>query len=274
MQILAVQQKGRPQGALFLLISHYISCILSIWLLLAGTPAWSASCSADRIDEYVVVNHVYDGDTVKLADGRKVRLIGVNTPEIGRRGERSEAFAEEARAALQKIVQGRRLGLRYDQERRDRYGRVLAHLYVNSEENVEVQLLERGYGSVLTVPPNVWNVNCYVAAERRAQDKQHKIWSSPPLNGESLNKLSGNFSGYRVVSGEILHTKREKGAFMLHLSGDITVYISARDLSYFNGSWPKQLQGAAVQVKGWVRYQEGGWRIQARHPTALSFMAK
>lgn len=274
MQTPVVWKKGRFKGALFSLIAHRFFCFFAIPLLfISGVlPAAAANCAADHLDEYVSVAHVYDGDTVKLTDGRKIRLIGINTPEIGRRGDPSEPYADDARIALQKILQGRRVALRYDKDRHDRYGRVLAHLFIDQEQSVEVQLLERGLGTVLTVPPNVWNVDCYVAAERRAQASQSKLWSSPPLDSGSLTNLSADFSGYRVVSGRILRTERDKGAFLLRLKGGVTVYISPRDLAYFDGSWPKRIQGATLSVKGWLRYQGGEWRIQARHPTALQFI--
>lgn len=267
-------QKGRFKGALFSWLSRYAPTSFIALLLLSFLPAAIAAtnCRPDRLDETVTVDYVYDGDTVKLTDGRKIRLIGINTPEMGRRETPSEPYANDARSALQKILKGRRVSLRYDKDRKDRYGRLLAHLYVNEDDNVEVQLLERGLGTVLTVPPNLWNASCYVAAERRAQAAKNNIWSVPPIESASLAKRSADFSGYKVVAGRILRSERERDTLSLHLDGGLTVYISSRDLPYFDGTWPKRVEGVMLQVKGWLRYQGGEWRVQARHPTAFQFI--
>ena len=60
-------------------------------------------CAPDRIDARVSVTHVVDGDTVKLADGRTLRFIGVDTPEIGHEGRPSQPFAAEARTERDKL---------------------------------------------------------------------------------------------------------------------------------------------------------------------------
>ena len=75
---------------------------------------------------------MYDGDTVRLKDNRRVRLLGINAPELRRKNHPGEALAIEARNALRALVEQHsyRAGLRFGSERDDRYGRTLAHLYV------------------------------------------------------------------------------------------------------------------------------------------------
>ena len=71
-------------------------------LLVGGAPSRALAavdCPADRIDEYVEVADVHDGDTVRLVDGRKLRLIGFNTPELARDESPAEPLATEARQA-------------------------------------------------------------------------------------------------------------------------------------------------------------------------------
>jgi len=76
------------------------------------------------------VERVVDGDTLILAGGARVRLIGVDTPEFGREGRPSEPLAEEATAFAKAFLNGRPVRVDLDRERLDRYGRFLAYIYV------------------------------------------------------------------------------------------------------------------------------------------------
>ena len=89
------------------------------------------------------VRQVVDGDTLRLVDGRSIRLIGINTPELGRKGRSDEPYAMQARRRLQALVDASdgRVGLLPGEQRKDRYGRTLAHLYDAQGRNLEAQLL-------------------------------------------------------------------------------------------------------------------------------------
>lgn len=113
----------------------------AIWLSSA-----QALCPAPASQlEAVSVQRVVDGDTVRLSDGRSVRMIGLNTPELGKKGRSDEPFAAAARTRLETLVAASdgRLGLLAGQEGKDRYGRTLAHLYSANGDNLEAQMLDR-----------------------------------------------------------------------------------------------------------------------------------
>lgn len=135
----------------------------AIWLSSAH-----ALCPAPASQlEAVSVQRVVDGDTVRLSDGRNVRMIGLNTPELGKKGRSDEPFAAAARKRLQALVAASdgRLGLLAGQEGKDRYGRTLAHLYSANGDNLEAQMLAEGLGYLVAVAPNVDFVSCQQAAE-------------------------------------------------------------------------------------------------------------
>jgi micrococcal nuclease len=98
---------------------------------------------------------VVDGDTirVRLPSGEEepVRYIGVDTPETH---AGHECFGDQAAAENERLVGGRRVRLRFDVERRDRYGRLLAYVY-RGKLFVNAEMVRRGYAQVMTVPPNV-----------------------------------------------------------------------------------------------------------------------
>ena len=116
--------------------------------VLALFTAGTAACPLGESDpvERAEVVFVNDGDTLELADGRRVRLLGVNAPEIDHDApRRSDPLALEARNTLSALFPKGTPGLlRLDEEQRDRYGRLLAHLYTMDRLSVAEILLERG----------------------------------------------------------------------------------------------------------------------------------
>jgi micrococcal nuclease len=126
------------------------------------------------------VTRVVDGDTIEVRlDGRleKVRLIGVDTPESVKPGTPVECFAKAASAETQRLVDGRRVTLRYDAERRDRYGRLLAYVYRDGVF-VNASLVEDGYARTLTIPPNVAHADEFARLTREAREDRRGLWGA------------------------------------------------------------------------------------------------
>lgn len=123
-----------------------------------GAFMWIASCGASLPQE-AVVRRVIDGDTIELATGQLVRYIGVDTPEVRRKeGDRwvvdPEAMAEAAAELNRRLVEGRRVRIEYDVQTADRFGRLLAYVYVG-EDMVNAALIKAGMAHAMTIPPNV-----------------------------------------------------------------------------------------------------------------------
>jgi micrococcal nuclease len=126
------------------------------------------------------VERVVDGDTVVLAGGERVRYIGVDTPESVKPGAPVECFAKRAARANADLVAGREVELRYDAERRDRYGRLLAYVYVPGPSPVFVnaELVRRGFATPLTIPPNVAHAPQFARLARQARRAGRGLWSA------------------------------------------------------------------------------------------------
>jgi len=118
---------------------------------------------------------VVDGDTVVLSDGRTLRYIGVDTPERG------QSFYEAAKNFNRKLVQGRVVELEFDIERYDRYGRVLAYVFVRDAKGrrifVNAELVRNGFAKVYTKPPNVQYADLFVRLQEEAREKRRGLWS-------------------------------------------------------------------------------------------------
>ena len=172
--------KGAPgSGAPFfcqLLLGSLLLCCIA-------QASLADDCAAGHIPERVRVVYVYDGDTVKLEDGRRLRFIGINTPETRHHDQAKQPYANEAKALLQKMLASHNHTLRLQpgRQRRDHYGRLLAHAFLENGENLAVRLLQEGLATTLVVPPNTWGHDCYQLHENMARSSGQGIVESGQL---------------------------------------------------------------------------------------------
>jgi micrococcal nuclease len=152
----------------------------------AGLPE-GASSDLTR----VTVARVVDGDTVRvlMPDGSEepVRLIGVNTPEST---TRHEPYGEEASAyAKRQLPKGRALWLVFDGHPRDRYGRILAYVWLEAPQSrsateirahmFNAELLLEGYAQLMTIPPDVRYVDAFTPMQSEAREASKGLWGLP-----------------------------------------------------------------------------------------------
>jgi micrococcal nuclease len=128
------------------------------------------------------VERVVDGDTIRVRLGGRdetVRLIGIDTPETVDPRSPVECFGEEASDHTKALLpEGTAVRLVADVEARDRYDRLLAYVYRDDGTFVNLALVEDGYASVLTFPPNVAHVSELTAAAARARDAGRGLWGA------------------------------------------------------------------------------------------------
>jgi micrococcal nuclease len=123
------------------------------------------------------VQKVVDGDTVRLAGLGSVRLIGVNTPEVY---GTVQCFGPEASAFAKSVLRpGAEVRYRVGLEPRDRYGRLLAYLWLADGSLFNAMLVERGYATTLTIAPNDQLAARFRAAEANARQAHVGMWGRP-----------------------------------------------------------------------------------------------
>lgn len=135
-------------------------------------------CPPLSAETWVRVRWVDDGDTVVLEDGRRVRYIGINTPEIEHGKQPAEPFGNRARSFNIQLVLQKPVRLSFDRERRDHYGRMLAYVYLRDGSLVNQRLVQQGYAHVLYRPPNVAQHELLLKAQRKAMDQSAGIWEN------------------------------------------------------------------------------------------------
>jgi micrococcal nuclease len=136
----------------------------------------------------VPVISVHDGDTISViveAKKEKVRLIGIDAPELGQ-----GPWGKEAKKYLETLLDasGRRVRLEFDVTRRDKYGRILAYVWTENGEMINLLMVKSGHAVLYTIPPNVRYTNELRQAQKEARDMALGIWGE-----EGLKEMPSDF---------------------------------------------------------------------------------
>jgi micrococcal nuclease len=155
------------------------SILLIIFYTLQTTLIYSADEQSGKV--FYKVKKVVDGDTFWIDDGSekglKIRLIGVDAPESRNTGTREKAyFGRESSDYLTTLISGKKIRLEYDVDHFDRYGRTLAYVYLADGTFVNAELVNNGYATVMTVPPNVKYADIFLKLERKARNQKRGMW--------------------------------------------------------------------------------------------------
>lgn len=244
----------------------------ALFLLWISIPAWP--CEADHIDETAMVAWVYDGDTLRLKDGRKLRLIGVNAPEMPKEPSDAAPLARAATRYLTGLIEAsdKTIHIRYDLGLKDRYGRILAHIFTTNDRNISAEMIERGFGAAITVPPNSWAADCYYQAELKARDQQRGIWKDALLGPTKSTRLPRDSEGFQIVTGDVVRIGKSNRATWINLAGDVALRIDHSDKQYFPNQQFTSLLGRKVEARGWIYRHKGQLRMRIRHPRSLSIL--
>ena len=249
---------------------------------------------------------VIDGATLLLDNDTQVRLIGALAPSVldaatsianrggtgahdpamatkmvragrttavAQAGDDREAWqpAVDAREALAALVKGRSVRLSFSGRHRDRYGRLLAHVFATApgKETVWLQgaLLAAGHARAYGIAGNFACLNALVAAEKRARVARRGLWSNPVYRVRSaahtraLLALRGT---YQLVAGEVSASQRARSGWIyLNFGGNWRTDFSASvppGVSRAHPAWAASLldlEGRQVRMRGWIERRNG-----------------
>lgn len=176
--------------------------VISIILMIVLISLLFSACQEDK--GIIVVNRVVDGDTIEVKMGEtkeKVRLIGIDTPETVHPEKEEEPYGKEASDFTKERLNGQEIRLELDVEERDRYGRLLAYVWLG-DEMFNDTLLREGYARLATFPPNVKYVERFTATQKEARESQRGLWAleleEDEINSESNQEMEqGEYLGSR-----------------------------------------------------------------------------
>ena len=235
--------------------------------LLCALLATSA-CAVSDTDE---IRHVIDGDTVVRADGRHVRLIGINAPELGKDGAPDQPLAKTARARLVDLVEKKRVTLVFEQERQDHYGRLLARVRLPDGSDAGEQLLREGLAWAIAIPPNLEKLSANIAAENEARSARRGVWNESAYAPKPADRLTLRDTGFQLIDGKILRHGQGRHLMYFDLSPNVTLTVPREDWKkYFQGN-PSSWVGHRVITRGWLTETKGRLRLRVAHPAMLTW---
>lgn len=138
-----------------------------------------------------LVARVIDGDTIKLSNGKVVRYIGIDTPEMAKGQTPAGCFAQEATEMNRQLVEGKQVKIKTDKNEMDNFGRTLAYVYLD-EIFVNQYLLEQGAGKFQLDTVNIQHSPVLAAAAQKAHQEKAGLWSKCAPTPELGCQVKGN----------------------------------------------------------------------------------
>lgn len=257
-------QRAPRRGALFSFLAA---------ALVAGVGGAEAlpGCGPARVDLQTRVVHVTDGDTLVLSGGERLRLIGINAPELGHGNAPDQPLAREAHALLLRLLSDgdNRVKLQIGEDRRDRHGRLLAHAYLEDGRSLNAALLAEGLAFAITVPPNLAHQGCYQDSEQAARVAQAGLWSRAQDQVRDSAALKASDTGFAVIRGRVTGTRQTRKSVWIALAGNVQLRIARADLDRFPAGFTDGLPQRLVEARGWLYADRDRLQLRVRHPASL-----
>lgn len=238
----------------------FTACVVSFAATITVERADTAECTLEQQGQGRVAAAI-DVRSLRLEDGREIRLAGI---------ERAGADRAGGRSALAAIVDGREVTLHGDDDAPDRYGRQSAFVFVTgSQHSAQSELLRRGEALASI---DIADKNCaaaLAAAERTARDAKLGIWAHPSAikNAESSGDILAAIGRFTVVEGRVLSVRQAGTITYLNFgrnwTRDFAATIPRRIMPAFENAslGPKSLENKRIRVRGIVS-SRGGPRIE------------
>jgi len=231
------------------------------------------------------VAKVIDGETLELDDKSQVRLLGALAPQAldGGADEGAWPAADAAKTELEKLALGKSVELRFASRRSDRYGRLLAHVFVRegSEHTwLQEEMLRRGYARAYALPGSTECLQDLVAAEDHARRSGLGIWGHASYQIRPADRhweLLRYRSTYQLVEGKVRDAAEVRGRIYLNFGEnwreDFTITVQPTNKRVFDEAGMKltDLKGRRVRVRGWIE-RRGGPLIEIYHPSQLEVL--
>jgi endonuclease YncB( thermonuclease family) len=257
---------------------------------LAGAVWLAASCVAARAcdvtaSEVASVAGVIDGETLKLTDGRIVRLVGAKAPmpPLGWRGEDPWPFVEDAKRALKGLASGRQVELGFVGRRNDRHDHLLAQVFLDRGGErlwVQREMVARGLARVYSFADSRACALELLPIESEARAKRRGIWGSSAyrvVDALDLERLGRLIHSYQLVEGKVVSVGAGSGRLYLNFSQDwrrdFTVSVERKVLAAFaaSGLELESMAGRNLRVRGTLAWRNGPL-IEANHPEQIELL--
>jgi endonuclease YncB( thermonuclease family) len=224
----------------------------------------------------VTITAAVDGETLRLADGRELRLAGIGAPPS------PPALSAEARQAAETLAGQREAQIYYEERRNDRYGRTVAHVVVTSGPGgsdlwLEAELVHRGLARVETTRDTAAAAADLLASEREARAAKRGLWARPEYRVREAGELGRWRNSFQIVAGRVAASHKSPGRLWLEFASphgrglELEIPAAANRPFRAAGLDVSGLVGADVRVRGWLRWQDGPI-IAVDHPAQIELI--
>jgi endonuclease YncB( thermonuclease family) len=261
---------------------HLIFAVLAVSIASVEARTQSQAPSSCELEPLGTgkVRRIIDGRTIQLEIGQQVRLAAIEVPSLPlprETGPQVQA-ALAAKAALQALVAGRVVTLKKLGPDADRYGRVVAHVFLEGKErSVQHHLLAEGHARVAADVGSLACAKELLATESKARAAGLGLWSDPYYavrRAEDVTRLLAERGRFAVVEGKVLSVRESRGTIFVNFgrrwSEDFTVTILKRHERIFSGAGLelKKLSGRQIRVRGVIEQRRGPW-IEVTRPEQI-----
>lgn len=220
---------------------------------------------------YYEVDKVFDGDTLLLSNGQKVRFLGVNTPEVAGRNKSAEIGGSEAKAWLKQRLEHKKVSLQGDVEKEDKYQRQLAYVFSEDKQNINLELVRLGLATVNIYPPNLKYVDALLEAQRSAEQAGLGVWGYTEYAPQSFQLINeDNYRGWKRLTGRVSGLKKTAKYSYLQFSDRFALQID----NHFSSLFPEleSYVGKNLEARGWVNKVKDRFTLQVRHPGDIKIL--
>jgi len=219
---------------------------------------------------------IIDGDTVILKDQTRVRLVGIQAPKLplGRKGYKGWPLGFESKKMLSDLVLGKFVTLYFGGQRKDRYGRALAHLFLEDGKWVQGEMLKYGMARVYTFHDNRSVVPEMMGYEHTARQNNSGIWAMDYYKSKQQETSGKYHNSFQLVTGTVRKVAKIRGTYYLNFGEnwreDFTIMIKSRAARKFIKAeiMPENYAGKKIEVRGWLKTYNGPM-IEATHPEQI-----
>jgi len=260
-------------------LAYTLSLLYAPIIFAGATLDRGNSCPAKHIDQQAKVQYVHDGDTVVLKNGDKIRLIGINTPEVAsqqkNKTQKAEPYANAARDYLkQRLHKNTNIQLQLGENKKDRYGRTLAHIFLDSGENIQAALLKQGLASAIVIPPNDSLANCYLKIEQQARCQKLALWSQK-THVLLSQQVTPSTKGFHLVQGKVTRIETNRHGIWIKLTGNVTLGIRPQNQQLFDIQRITSLTDKVILARGWLNKDKNNRPyMRIKHPLSLEIVNK
>lgn len=242
----------------------------------ASAPAAARDCYQDLPESSAVVSKVVDGDTIVLSNQQRVRIIGLNTLELNAKDPQDRQWAVRATDVLDALLVNKRVSLRTGRDRKDRYGRLLAHVSLLDGQDAAQALIEQGLAIAVGVGRNTVCADNNLASEHQARSRQSGIWKNKGSWWKPADAPLQANRGFYVIRSAIDNRLGAGKKTKLRLSNGLIVKLGRQ--------WPLNAEqtdtllaksdNQLVEVRGWIGGQLSTPELSLHHPANLRIVSQ